>query len=127
MTQIIDTNVLVRFLTKDHSSLSLRAKKIFEMAQSGKTKIYLDEVVLAETVWVLLSRYHYPKGEICQYLINILSNSWIANPRKVVLLQALTLYSEKNLSFVDCWLHSLANETGYPLATFDQRLKKLVL
>lgn len=127
MTEVIDTNIIVRFFTKDDPTLFSQAKKIFETAQSRKSKIYLDEVVLAETIWVLLSNYKYTKLDICPKLIKLLTRDWIISPRKKTLIKTLTIYSQRNFSFVDCWAYCLAQDEKLPLSTFDQKLKKFVL
>lgn len=125
MTRLIDTNIIIRLLTKDDPSLFLRAKKIFETGEVGKARIYLDEIVLAETIWVLLSHYRYLKEEVCPRLTKMLSNDWVINPRKTILLEALDLYSKQNFGFVDCWLRCLSKNQRIDLETFDEKLKKL--
>lgn len=125
MIQIVDTNIFLRFLLNDDPQLFSEAKKIFDSAESGKTKIYFDELTTAEIIWVLLSHYHYFKEEICPKLIRLLSHAWIINPRKTILLDAITLFSKQNFSFVDCWLYSLSQAKNIDLTTFDQKLAKL--
>lgn len=125
MIKIIDTNVILRFLLNDEPLLFVEAQKIFEDAQAGKFKIYIDEIVLAETIWVLMSYYSYTKSEVCSKLIKMLSHAWIVNPQKKIILRALALYSEKNFDFVDCWVYCLSQEEKIPLVTFDKKLKKL--
>lgn len=127
MIELIDTNIIIRFLTKDNPTLYSQAKIIFENAQLGKSKIYLDEVVLAETIWVLLSHYKYTKLEVCPKLIKLLSYDWVVNSRKKILIKTLTLYAQQNFSYVDCWAHCLSQNEKLSLSTFDQKLKKLTL
>lgn len=121
----IDTNVLIRFLLADHPELSLKAKQIFLSAQKGQIKIYLDEVVIAETVWLLTSFYKQKKEEIALQLQELVSQPWVINPRKKMILECLSLFSTSNLAFIDCWVYSVNKEISGKLTTFDKKLEKL--
>jgi len=91
-TIFIDTNVLLRFLLGDHPTLSHKARSLFLKAQRGAVDIYLDEVVIAEAVWTLSSFYKSKKEEIADKLETLISQDWIVNPRKKLILKALLLY-----------------------------------
>lgn len=121
----IDTNILIRFLFADHPQLSPKAKQIFLSAQTGKTKIYLDEVIIAETVWLLTSFYKQKKEEIASQLLELVSQPWIINPRKKIILECLSMFSAKNLAYIDCWVYCVSKEISGKLETFDKKLEKL--
>lgn len=121
----IDTNILIRFLRADHPQLSLKAKEIFFSAQKGKVRIYLDEVVVAETVWLLSSFYKVKKEEIASQLQELVSQEWVVNPRKKIVLDSLSLYSPGSLAYIDCWVYCVSKEIKGELKTFDKKLKKL--
>ena len=120
----VDTNVILRFLLSD-SPLHQPATKIFAAAEAGKFNIYLDEVILAEVIWVLLSFYKINKSDIVAQLVPLVSQRWLTNPRKQVLLSALKLYAANNLSYIDCWATSVSRSLHFPLKTFDRALQKL--
>lgn len=124
-TIIIDTNILLRYLRNDHPVLSVEAKKIFEKAYKNDMNIYLDEVVLAEAVWVFSSYYKTPKSLIVSKLLEQLYFDWIINPRKKLMLKALGLFGKTNLSYIDCWIFSVNQNLKTSLETFDNDLKKL--
>ena len=50
---LLDTNVVVRFLTGDHPTHSPRSRKLFARAAAGEIRLVLSDVALAETAWVL--------------------------------------------------------------------------
>lgn len=120
----IDTNILIRFLRADHPKLSPKAKEIFLSAQKGEINIYIDEIIVAETVWLLSSFYKLKKEEIAYQLQELVSQEWIINPRKKLILQSLSLYSSSNLHYVDCWINYVSKEISGKLVTFDKDLKK---
>jgi Predicted nucleic-acid-binding protein, contains PIN domain len=121
----IDTNVLLRFLLNDHQDLSPKAKSIFLKAQEGKIEIYLDEIVVAEAVWTLSSYYQIKKEKIIETLEKLISQNWIINPRKKLILEVLLLYKSKNIHYIDAWIFVVNKNIKTKLFTFDKNLAKL--
>ena len=125
-TVLVDTNIILRFFLRDNEILFASAKAIFNEAESGNAKIYIDELVVAEVIWTLTSFYKQPKKEIANLLVKLVSRGWIVNPRKKLILKVLRLCSTINLSYVDCWLVEVAHKAKMPLRTFDKDLQKQV-
>lgn len=121
----IDTNVLIRFLRADHPELSQKAKDIFIKAQKGEITIYLDEIIIAETIWLLSSFYKLKRQEIFIALQGLVSQDWIINPRKKTILDSLLLFSSSNLHYIDCWISRISKSTACKLVTFDKKLERL--
>lgn len=113
----VDTNILVRYLTKDDAQQAAEATVFLT---TNQCVILLT--VLLETVWVLSSKngHHWERNQIIERLRQVLGlpTVTIHNPRAVV--QALGWY-ESGMDFADA-LH-LANSSGQ-FATFDQHLSK---
>jgi len=125
-TVVIDTNILLRYLRNDHPTLSIKAKKIFDKAYKNDVNIYFDEIVLAETIWVLSSYFKTPKSIIASTLLEQLYFDWIINPRKKLMIKALGLFGKTNLSYIDCWIFTVNQSLKTTsLETFDSDLKKL--
>lgn len=124
-TILIDANIVIRFLLGDHPEFSAKAKLIFTEAQAGLHTIYFDEVVIAEVIWTLSSYYRLEKTVIVNQLEKLISQKWIINPRKKLLLQSLFLYKEKGLDYIDCWIFIVNRSLKTSLETFDRDLKKL--
>ncbi len=122
----IDANVIVHHLLDDHPILSPQAKKLFIQAQSGKIQMYFDEVIVAEVVWVLKSFYKLPKEDIIKQLQNIISQPWVVNPRKKLIIDSLRQYVATNLSYIDCWALTVSKNKKIKLETFDKDLQKQV-
>lgn len=124
-TNLVDANIVIRYLTKDDPNLFIKAKQYFIDAASGKSKIYLDSVTVAEIVWVLTSFYKYPRINISEPLLKILSQQWVLSDRKSIIISALTFFTTHTLSYIDCYLHCLAKAKNLSLATFDKKLSKI--
>lgn len=122
----VDANIIIRFFLGDHPLLSAQAQTMIEKAQNGQYRIYLDEVVVAEVVWTLSSYYEKGKVDIANQISKLLSQNWIINPRKKLILKSLSLFEKTNLSYIDCWIYIINQHLKTDLATFDKNLKNLV-
>lgn len=122
----IDANVILRFLTNDPPEMADRAAAVFAAAQEGSLLLRVDEIVVAETVWVLQSFYKYPHEEIAQTLSEFLANDGIDADDKPGLLAALALYREKNVDFADALLAVHARQQGIAeVFSFDHHFDRL--
>lgn len=111
----VDTNILVRYITKDDPQQTQVATDFLEANQC-----MVLHTVLLETVWVLGSKqgYGWGRSEIIERIRLALGLPNIAVQRPGAAHQALAWY-ESGMDFADA-LH-LANSGGQ-FATFDQRL-----
>lgn len=125
--RLIDTNIILRFLRRDDQTLSSRAKKYFIDAEEGKQFCYLDEIVIAEAIWVLTSVYKTKRDSIAHMLEALLIHDWIINPRKKTIFRALAFYRKNTLNYIDCWLLAVSEERQIILETFDKKLQKISL
>lgn len=123
-TVCVDTNVILRLVLADEETLHKKARSLFERAEAGEITIFIDETILAESIWVLTSFYKKGRVEVGETLIKILSFDYINNPRKDWIVEALTVYKLTNFSYADCWLMIITKRNGYQLETFDRKLKK---
>lgn len=124
-TRLIDANILLRFLRKDDPTLSSRAKELFMQSRDGKFLCYIDEVTVAETIWVLTSVYKTQRSDIASLLEAFLLHEWIINPRKTTIFRAISFYRMSNLHYIDCWLLAVSEEKHISLETFDMKLGKI--
>jgi predicted nucleic-acid-binding protein len=125
-TILVDTNIILRFLLRDDEHLFKIANSIFKSAESGKTKIYIDELVAAETVWALTSFYKQGKKDVCNLLLKLVTKNWLVNPRKNLIIESLRLCAVSNLSYIDSWIAVFSAAKKIKLETFDKGLSKQV-
>ncbi len=119
-----DTNVILRYLLEDNKLLYEKAKELFEKVRSGDEKVVILESVFVECVYVLLKFYKVPQDDISAKLRGLLHYKGVLNRDKEDLLEALTIFAEKNIDIVDCVLCAKAKNNHIPLVTFDKNLKK---
>lgn len=60
----LDTNVVVRFLVRDDSAMTDRARQVFEHARDTGLPLLISSLVLLETLWVLGSTYRFSRQAI---------------------------------------------------------------
>jgi len=122
---LLDTNVLLRFLLADDPVQSSRAHALLKRLESDGERAELEDVVLAETVWVLEKRANVPRSEIVRALSDVLVFPGIWFRGKRVGLQALTYFGSTNCDIADCLLAARAKSRRARVLSFDHDFKKL--
>lgn len=120
MIALLDTNVIVRFLTSDKSPKYKNLYTFFEALEQGRTNVELKILVLFQVIFVLKSFYKVPKVDIANGLLNLLEFKGIRISEKKIIRRTLNLWSEKNLEIVDCYLIAcLEGDTQNLLYSYD--------
>jgi predicted nucleic-acid-binding protein len=120
-----DTNVIVRYLTKDNEALFTKAKDFFDGVLEGRSKAIVLESVVVECIYVLTKVYRVPREEASRSMINVLRYKGIVNSDKQQLILALELFSGRSIGIVDCILCVKASKPDSSLLSFDDGLVKL--
>jgi predicted nucleic-acid-binding protein len=117
----IDTNVLVRLITRDD-------RKQVAAAESFVSKgAWVSTLVLIEAVWVLTAVYELTHAEISTAIDMLLHHRDLTIQESDSVAAALEQYrSRPALGFSDCLVLEVARKAGHlPLGTFDRDLSKL--
>lgn len=125
MTELLDTNVILRYLVGDNPTQQSQAKKIFQAAQAGKRNIIIKPLVVAEVCFVLESFYKKSLEEIASSMEIFLSQKWLEVEDRPALLGMWPWYRE-GLHFVDSYLIASAQIDNLNIITFDKDLEKKV-
>jgi predicted nucleic-acid-binding protein len=112
----IDTNVVVRFLTRDDPAQATRAKSLIETRS-----IFLPKTVMLETEWVLRTRYRFERAAIAGGLTKLLGLPGVEAEDAATVAQALELHS-LGFDFAD-GLHLASSRRAEGFATFDRALQ----
>jgi len=119
---LVDANVILRYLLKDHEEFFRKAEEIFDKAFSGKVKIEILQAVLAEVVYVLEKLYKVKREEIAGVLCELLKVKTVSIKDKDVVLQALDLYHRKNMDFIGALLCTYGKKKN--VLSFDKDVQK---
>jgi predicted nucleic-acid-binding protein len=122
---LLDANVLLRFVLGDDASQSPKAHAFMRRLESALELAELEDVVIAETIWVLEKRAKVPRFEIVRTLSDLLAFPGIRYRGKRVGLEALTFFGSTNCDIADCLLAARAKSRRAKVVSFDQDFKKL--
>jgi len=117
----VDTNVLVRLLTRDDAK-QLAAAEAF-VARGA----WVSHLVLAEATWVLTSVYDRSPVEIAAAVEMLLNHQHLTlQDSEAVAAAVASLRRRPALGFSDCLVLEVARKAGHlPLGSFDRDLSKL--
>lgn len=101
---LIDTNVVLRHILSDDPQQAAAVKSVFDALRSGEKAALLLESVLSECVYILIHYYEVPKAAVVENLDGVLRYPGIVNRDKHDLREALKLFNENAIDFVDCIL-----------------------
>jgi predicted nucleic-acid-binding protein len=113
----LDTNVIVRFLTRDEPEEAARAKALIER---GPT--FVAKTVMLETEWVLRSAYQFGPSAIRASLTAFLGLPGVTVEDEPAVTRALAWYAE-GLDFADA-LYVASSDEAEAFATFDRTLRR---
>ena len=122
----IDTNVLVRFLVRDHETQFQRAQRLIQREFAAGQPVFVSLLVLLETEWVLRSRYQLPKPAIAATLSALLGATGIQLEDEAAIEEALFIWKDTTADFADCLIGAHNRRLGCrATATFDAKAVKL--
>lgn len=97
----VDTNVLLRYLTKDNDVSCKACEKLLEKASRKEIVLYVLPVAVMEMVWVLEKHYLFSKKKIRELIEAIINTPELRVEMQDVFMKALKVYEEKNIKFAD--------------------------
>lgn len=117
----VDTNVLVRLITRDDSGQANSAESFIANGA------WVSVIVLAEAAWVLAGVYELSAKDVARAIEMLLHHRDLVLQEPEAVAGALELFRAKPaLGFSDCLILQLARKAGHlPLGTFDRNLAKV--
>jgi predicted nucleic-acid-binding protein len=114
----IDTNIIVRFLTRDDEDQYQKAYQIFTTSE----RIFIPKTVILETEWVLRFSYKFSPERIVFALSNLLGLENIVSENKELIIIALQ-WHEQGMDFADA-LHLSFSLHTQSFLSFDKKMIK---
>jgi predicted nucleic-acid-binding protein len=117
----IDTNVLVRLITRDDARQAASADAFIEKGA------WVSILALTEAVWILAAVYERNAADLATAIEMLLKHEHLTLQDADVVAVALELFrSRPALGFSDCLRLQLARKAGHlPLGTFDRALARV--
>ncbi len=122
----IDTNVLVRFLIRDDEAQFEKARKLIRREVAAGRRVFVNQLVLMETEWVLRSRYAVPKNQIIEAVSGLLNATDVQFEDEPAIEEALFIWKDSIADFADCLIGAKNRRMGCrATATFDAKASRL--
>ena len=116
----VDTNVLVRYLTRDDKSQYEKARRLIDRELAKGEPVLLSLLVLLETEWVLRSRYELAKEDIVTAFSALLDTADLALEDEPSVENAVYSWKNSAADFADCLIEARNRRLGCrATATFD--------
>ncbi len=122
---LVDTNVLLRFITGEPTEQAGQVANLFEAADAGKVRLTVLPMVLAEAVFVLTGFYEHSRSKTAEVLSHLLSCPGFHSNEQRNMLQALKLFGAGKMDFVDCYLAAASICDEQTVVSFDKDFAKL--
>jgi len=120
----LDTNVLVRYLTQDDAAQARRVDALINAAADDETRLYVDDIVLCELVWVLRAAYRLSKPTIIDALDKLISISAFSFDDRELLRATLSDFNAGSGDFADYLIGRRNLRAGCEQTmTLDRQLK----
>ena len=122
----IDTNILVRFLVRDDEAQFEKARKLIKREVAAGRSVFVNQLVLMETEWVLRSRYAVPKNQIIEAISGLLDASDVQFEDEPAIEEAIFMWKDATADFADCLIGAKNRRMGCrATASFDVKASKL--
>ena len=117
----VDTNVLVRLVTRDDAKQVAAAEAFVERGA------WISHLALTEATWVLSTVYGLGPRDIGRAVEMLLNHQDLTLQESDVVSNALAQFRKRPaLGFSDCLMLEVARRAGHlPLGTFDRNLARL--
>lgn len=122
----VDTNVLVRFLVRDDEVQFDKARRLIRREVAAGRRVFVSQLVLLETEWVLRSSYSLPKNVIIETISGLLDATDVRLEDEPAIEEALFNWRDAPADFADCLIGVQNRRLGCrATATFDVKASRM--
>ncbi len=122
----LDTNVLVRLVTRDDEAQARRAKGVFDRHSGENRGLFVSDIVLVELCWTLARSYELSRADIARTVRALLDNAGIGLESPAAVKSALVYFEAGSADFPDCLIVAKAGQLGCSHTfSFDKRMGSL--
>ena len=122
---LVDTNVLVSFVTGRNATQRRSADLLLGAARDGEILLLLHQQVLSETSFVLTQLYERPASEVREMLSSLVGSGFVAPVDALDWSRLLELWPAVLPHFGDACLAASVEASGADsIATFDRILAR---
>ncbi len=122
---LVDTNILLRFLSGQPATQAAAARKLFSRAAAGEIVLDVSPVIVAETLYTLISFYGVERKIAADKLSVLLQQHGVKLRDAGQVLSALEGLQTVNVGCADAFLVAGAREDNVEVVSFDRDFEKL--
>ncbi|MDA1317303.1 MAG: PIN domain-containing protein [bacterium] len=115
-----DTNVFLRFLTKDVPDQADRAEAYLRKAEKGKLCMTVMHITILEILFQLERFYDLSRAEAVAKVALLIEPDWLRVDNKKVVMDALYEYERYTIDFVDILTWCMAKAEKVAILSFDK-------
>ncbi len=123
-THVVDTSVILRWLTRDHETCYVKAAAFWLDVREGRCTAFIPEAILLECLVILAKSYSVPRIEAVQQIEAILAMKHVVVDSRTEVLAALHLMAAHPISFADALVIAYSDAKSAVIESFDQDLLK---
>ena len=125
MISLLDTNVIVRFLTGGTDDKFKGIYDFFQDIEQGKISVELKLIVLFQTIFVLKSYYKVPKDKIIKVMKGLLKLKGLKIIEKKTVVSMMDIWDSNSIEIVDAYLIAcLEKNSQSTLYSYDKDFDK---
>ncbi|MBU2548697.1 MAG: PIN domain-containing protein [Proteobacteria bacterium] len=117
----IDSNVFLRFFTRDDQGQHERAVDLFRKADDGLIDLVTGPPVLFEIAWTLRAAYDQSRERVLDVLSAIVTLKGLELPDAGLAEEAIRLAKSSGQEFADAYIWASARKTGAEVAAFNKK------
>ncbi len=122
---VVDTNVIVRYLTKAPPQQYERARRLMERVSAGEVQLSLPAAVLGEVAAILHHVYGKSRSEVAGALLVFATARGVQVEEEAIVVGALERSRDlTDIDFIDAYVAAKAATAGLAVASFDKGLHK---
>ncbi|MDR3255316.1 MAG: PIN domain-containing protein [Synergistaceae bacterium] len=122
----VDSNIFLRYYSKDDEVQSAAAEAFFLRAKRGEIELFCGPPVFFETGWVLKTFYKLPDSYILDILESMLSipNLTVFDVEYVT--SAISIARQNSIGFADSYIAAVALDKNIGVSSFNTKHFKKV-
>jgi predicted nucleic acid-binding protein len=121
---LVDSNILLRFLSGEPVRQAEAVRKLFIEAAAGQVVLDVSPVIVAETCYTLISFYGVERKEASEKLLILLRQPGVKVRDWAQVFSALQRLHTTNVDFADAFLAAGGVAENIAVASFDRDLDK---
>ena len=118
---IIDTDVIIRYLTNDDPKKSKRFAQFLQSGQKGQ----ITDVTFAEVYWTCMSFYKLKRENVILILESLINKSAIISNISV-LSRTIDILRDHSISFIDAYESATSLLSDKTILSFDHDFDKIL-